>query len=75
MKKSFIISTYIDDGRVFEYAVISEENVREHSAAIIEDGYRYCTKEGLYEHYGPHRILKVKSSSISTSYPDTVRPT
>jgi len=69
------ISVYLDDGRVFEYDVESAEKVREHAAAIIKDGYRHCTEDGVFEHYGPHRVLKVKSKGIDTSYPDRVRGT
>jgi len=72
---SFTISVYLDNGLVYEYDVSSEASVREHSAAIVKDGYRHCTDDGLYEHYGPHRILKVKSTGIHTSYPDRVRGT
>lgn len=74
-KATFCVAIYLDDGRVFEYDVPSAEKVREHSAAIIKDGYRHCDSDGLYEHYPPHRILKVKSSGIDTSYPDRVRGT
>ena len=71
MKK---ISVYLDDGRVFEYEVETAEKVREHAAAIITGGYRHCDGK-IFEHYPPHRILKVKSSGIDTMYPDTVRGT
>jgi hypothetical protein len=69
-----MISVYLDDGRVFEYDVSSSSSVREHAAAIVKDGYRHCVN-GLFEHYPPHRILKVKSTGIETSYPDRVRGT
>ena len=71
----FTVSVYLDDGRVFEYDVDSAEKVREHSAAIILGGYRHCTKDGIFEHYGPQRVLKVKSNGINTMYPDRVRGT
>ncbi len=94
------ISTYIDDGRVFEYYIVIDNEAlahmypsarpesreeygaeylgakaREHAAAIVKDGYRH--NDGLtFEHYPPHRILKVKvSPAPSTSYPDKVRGT
>ena len=37
----------------------------------MKDGYRHNDGE-CFEHYGPHRILKVKitGGSIETSYPD-----
>lgn len=73
--EKFIVSVYLDDGRVFEYDVESAEKVREHAHAIVDSGYRHCTKEGLFEHYPSRRILKVKSKGISTSYPDRVRGT
>lgn len=63
------ISVYMDDGRVFNYEVANESKVREHSDAIIKTGYRHNDGE-VYEHYPPHRILKVKSEKIDTLYPD-----
>lgn len=75
MSKKFTVSTYLDDGRVFEYDVESEFKVREHSASIVTRGYQHCEKDGVFEHFPPHRILKVKSSGISTNYPDKVRGT
>ena len=68
---SYTISVYIDNGVIFEYDVRSQYKVREHSAAIVKDGYRHNDGQE-YEHYGPHRILKVKSHDISTKYPDRV---
>ena len=69
------VEVYLDDGRVFEYEVESAEKVREHASAIIKGGYRH--NNGLYfEHYPPHRILKVKcSKTIDTLYKDSVRGT
>jgi hypothetical protein len=71
MKK---IEVYLDDGRVFEYEVANEEKVREHASAIIATGYRHNDGE-IFEHYPPHRILKVKSSEISTKYLDKTHGT
>ena len=68
------IMVYLDDGRIFEYTVASASSVREHAAAIISGGYRHNDGE-VFEHYPPHRILKVKSAGIPTAYPDTVRGT
>lgn len=68
------IQVYLDDGRVFEYKVENEEKVREHASAIIATGYRHNDGK-VFEHYPPHRILKVKSSEISTKYIDTVKGT
>ena len=66
----------MDDGRVFEYEVDSEEKVREHSDAIIKGGYRHNDGRGVYEHYPPHRILKVKCEGmVGTKYPDMVSGT
>jgi hypothetical protein len=75
MKESqYIIQVYLDDGRVFEYAVSSPEKVREHISAIIKGGYRH--NDGtIFKHYPPHRILKVKSSNIPTLYKDKSRGT
>jgi hypothetical protein len=71
---AYTISVYLDDGRIFEYDVPSAEKVREHASAIVKDGYRH--NDGIiFEHYPPHRILKVKSLYISTNYPDTVKGT
>jgi len=69
-----IIYVYIDDGRIFEYAVESEWKVREHSDAIIKGGYRH--NDGIvFEHYPPHRIVKIKSYNISTNYQDITKGT
>jgi hypothetical protein len=69
------VEVYIDDGRVFSYSVASAEKAREHSHAIVTTGYRHATKE-YFEHYGPHRILKVKvTGEVDTKYPDEVRGT
>lgn len=71
----YIVKVYLDDGRVFEYKVATEEKVREHASAIIASGYRHNDGK-IFEHYPPHRILKVKCGSpISTNYPDTVSGT
>lgn len=72
MEKSMAtIRVYIDNGDVFEYET-SPEKAREHSAAIISSGYRHNDGKGEYEHYPPHRIMKVKvgGTVIPTSYPD-----
>lgn len=68
------ISVYLDDGRVFEYEVSSAEKVREHAHAIIQTGYRH-NDGNVFEHYPPHRILKVKSENVPTMYTDTSRGT
>lgn len=68
------VEVYLDDGRVFSYEVSSPEKVREHASAIISGGYRHNDGK-VFEHYPPHRILKVKSSNIDTMYPDTARGT
>ena len=68
------IQVYLDDGRIFKYHVESAEKVREHTSDIIYGGYRY--NDGtVFEHYPPHRILKVKSENIPTKYPDTTEGT
>lgn len=65
------ISVYLDDGRVYEYDVASPDKAREHAAAIVSGGYRHNDGE-VFEHYPPHRILKVKTSGepIPTKYAD-----
>lgn len=75
-KPEVTIAVYIDDGRVFEYAVATPDKAREHTSAIIATGYRHCVP-GELEHYPPHRIAKVKVSGqgVSTGYPDKVRGT
>ena len=70
----FELFIYLDDGRIFSYEVESAEKVREHASAIISTGYRH--NDGvIFEHYPPHRILKVKSKNIPTKYPDMVQGT
>lgn len=68
------IETYLDDGRVFSYTVSSEDKGREHASAIVVGGYR-TVREGVLEHYPPHRILKVKVTPATTKYSDEVRGT
>ena len=76
MTDKYIIKVYIDDGRIFEYEVNSPDKVREHSSAIIKSGYRHNDGKGEFEHYPPHRILKIKCSEpIPTNYPDSVSGT
>jgi len=73
--KNFIVQVYLDNGVVFEYGVSSAIKAREHSHAIIQTGYRHVEK-GVFEHYPPHRILKVKvTGDIDTLYPDQARGT
>lgn len=71
------IKVYLDDGRVFEYDVNSPSRAREHAAAIITGGYRHNDGKGEFEHYPPHRILKVKAvgAPVPTAYPDVVSGT
>lgn len=67
---NYTIQVYIDNGIIFEYDVESETKVREHADAIIKGGYRHNDGK-IFEHYRPHRILKVKCSQpITTNYPD-----
>jgi len=69
-----VIEIYLDNGVIFSYEVDSPEKVREHASAIIKTGYRH--NDGLiFEHYPPHRILKIKSNNIPTKYPDTTSGT
>jgi hypothetical protein len=73
----YTVHVYLDDGRVFYYQVPSADKAREHSAAIVAGGYRHSPEgEDLYEHYGPHRIAKVKvTGAVPTNYPDRSRGT
>ncbi len=70
------VSVYLDDGRVFEYAVANPSKGREHASAIVKTGYRHSEGDDL-EWYPPHRILKVKVSGgcESTNYRDSTRAT
>lgn len=70
----FTMKVYIDDGRIFMYNVESAEKVREHASAIVMGGYRHNDGD-VFEHYPPHRVLKVKSKNIPTNYPDIVEGT
>jgi hypothetical protein len=71
----YTVMVYMDDGRVFEYDVERADKAREHAAAIVKDGYRHCDKDE-FEHYPPHRILKVKvTGEMDTMYPDRIRAT
>ena len=73
--EKYTIQVYMDHGVVFEYDVGSPEKVREHIDAIVKTGYRHNDGE-VFEHYPPHRILKVKCSRpIPTEYKDRVRGT
>lgn len=73
MSEQFMVSIYLDDGRVFQYQVSSPEKGREHAFAIIATGYRHNDGKGEFEHYPPHRIMKVKihGGIVPTKYPDT----
>jgi hypothetical protein len=52
-----------------------DSKAREHAAAIVAGGYRHNDGEE-FEHYPPHRILKVKvTPAPSTSYPDRMKGT
>lgn len=68
--KLLTLCVYIDNGVVYEYD-LPLHKVREHSAAIVKDGYRHNNGVDEYEHYGPHRVLKVKVAGlVPTKYPD-----
>ena len=77
------IHIYMDDGRVFEYDITGPSEMslaskaREHAHAIVTTGYRHNNVDGEYEHYGPHRVLKVKVTGVDvgTMYPDKTRGT
>lgn len=70
----FTIEVYMDNGVVYSYEVASPDKVREHADAIIKTGYRH-NDGNVFEHFPPHRILKVKSNNISTKYIDTTSGT
>lgn len=72
-KYKMTVMVYLDNGVVFEYDIIGDPyKAREHSAAIVKDGYRHNDGAGTFEHYPPHRIDKVKvvGVDIPTAYPD-----
>lgn len=71
MTTKLTIKVYLDDGRVYEYDVVDADKAREHASAIVTGGYRHNDGE-VFEHYGPHRILKVKvcGGPIPTGYID-----
>jgi hypothetical protein len=73
---TIIIEVYLDDGRVYSYNVTGADKAREHAAAIVKDGYRH-NNGTVFEHYPPHRVLKVKvtGGEIDTKYPDTASGT
>lgn len=74
--KGLTVNVYLDDGRVFYYKVWNHSKAREHTSAIIATGYRHNNGEGIFEHYPPHRIVKVKVEGVvPTLYPDQVRGT
>ena len=66
------ISVYLDNGVMFTYEVADDVKAREHASAIVMTGYRHNDGAGVFEHYPPHRILKVKVSGgiVPTQYTD-----
>ena len=75
MSEGITIRVYMDDGRVYEYSVVNADKAREHAAAICATGYRH--NDGVvFEHYPPHRVLKVQVPTVvATKYPDTATGT
>lgn len=70
------VRIYIDNGVCYEYDVHGAHKAREHSAAIVQGGYRHNDGAGEFEHFPPHRVLKVKITGvIPTLYPDRVSGT
>ena len=67
------LEIYMDDGRVFHYAVDDAQKAREHMSAIIMEGYRSVVS-GQPEWYPPYRIKKVKytGEDYDTKYIDGV---
>jgi hypothetical protein len=72
-KQEFTVKVYLDNGVTFQYQVESAHKAREHSSAIVMGGYRHNDGKGEFEHYPPHRILKVKVTDgvVPTDYTDT----
>jgi hypothetical protein len=75
LAKKVTIQVYLDDGRVYTYDVGNTDKAREHATAIIQGGYRH--NDGtVFEHYPPHRILKVKvDAAVPTRYVDSATGT
>jgi hypothetical protein len=73
--KKHIVSVYLDDGRVYEYSVPSEEKGREHASAIAKTGYRHNCENGDLEVYPAWRVLKVKVTNITGYYQDSLMGT
>lgn len=70
---SLTVHVYMDDGRVYSYDVDGHDKAREHAAAIVCGGYRHTPEDGsVFEHYGPHRVLKVKVTGgpVPSKYAD-----
>ena len=69
-----VIQVYLDNGVIYEYDVKGALKAREHASGIALSGYHHNDGRGGFEHYPPHRILKVKVTGdiISTFYPDRV---
>ena len=69
------IQVYTMDGRIYTYEIASPLKVIEHASAIIDHGYRHNDGK-VFEHYPPHRILKVKcEAAIPTKFPDKTTST
>ncbi len=69
-----LVNVYMDDGRVYQYEVSSQSKAREHCQAIAMSGYRHIEPDGTFEHYGPHRITKIKVTGGAFKpdhYPET----
>lgn len=76
MTNKIEIEVYLDDGRVAYYEVDSPDKAREHIGAIIKTGWRASTKDGVFEWYPPHRIVKCKVvTGMDTKYPAQYRGT
>lgn len=65
------VSIYLDDGRIHSYEVADSDKAREHATGIVKGGWRFNPDgEDWFEHYPPHRILKVKVEGVvPTNYP------
>lgn len=61
----FVVRVCLDDGRVFEVAVDSEDSAREYAGTVSVRGYRHHYGDSL-EYFPIHRIKKVAVNGPTT---------
>lgn len=70
----FKIDIYLDNGITYSYNVNSKDELKSNVDYIIKNGYRHKNSED-FTHYSPHKVLKIKSSTISTKYVNKLKDT